>query len=199
MQPPVDTPTGKVWCDDCKCLVPKELANICAPHIGCARIEEERRASVNPPPPDPPLVAVTHKCGHTQVHPPSNWFDAGDRASGPCDVCRKQIDDEAEVRASGPPDDAEAIQAAFLAAQAKHGFTSAAGLSAPEPPPTPNAHPAVWSLVLKDMIDRDQTGRAKYGTPLQPHNGRRFLVDLYQELLDAAVYVRGRIYEEDGK
>lgn len=152
-----------------------------------------------------PPAEVKYECGHTQVHPFSGFFKPGDTAIGPCDACRPgwaigkpSRRDEAGACASGPSDDAEAIQAAFLAAQAKHGFTSA-GLSAPEPPPTPNAHPAVWSLVLKDMIDRDQTGRAKYGTPLQPHNGRRFLVDLYQELLDAAVYVRGRIYEEDGK
>lgn len=66
-------------------------------------------------------------------------------------------------------------------------------------PPVANAHPAVWPLVLDDMKARDGEGRRKYGVPLQPHNGRDTLVDLYQELLDAAVYTRTLIYERDGK
>lgn len=64
-------------------------------------------------------------------------------------------------------------------------------------PPIPNARPAVWDLVLADMRDRDAAGRAKYGTPLQPHNGRDPLVDLYQELLDAVVYARQEIQERE--
>lgn len=68
-------------------------------------------------------------------------------------------------------------------------------MNKPEPIPVENEHPAIWPLVIQDMQERHQTGIAKYGTPLQPHNGRRNLVDLYQELLDAAVYVRTEIYE----
>lgn len=52
--------------------------------------------------------------------------------------------------------------------------------------------------VLADMRERDATGRARYGVPLQPHNGRDALVDAYQELLDAAVYLRQHIYERSG-
>lgn len=66
-------------------------------------------------------------------------------------------------------------------------------------PPIPSDGPAIWELVRKDMESRDQTGRAKYGQPLQPHNGRDGLVDLYQELLDAVAYTRQLIYERDGK
>jgi hypothetical protein len=66
-------------------------------------------------------------------------------------------------------------------------------------PPVANAHPAVWPLVLDDMESRDREGRRKYGVPLQPHNGRDTLIDLYQELLDAVVYTRTLIYERDGK
>jgi hypothetical protein len=50
-----------------------------------------------------------------------------------------------------------------------------------------------------DMRERDATGRARYGTPLQPFNGRQALVDAYQELLDAAVYLRQHIYERDSR
>ena len=65
--------------------------------------------------------------------------------------------------------------------------------------PTPNAHPAVWQIVIKDMQDRHEVGIKRYGTPLQPHNGRDMLLDAYQEVLDLAVYLRGAIYERDGK
>lgn len=68
-------------------------------------------------------------------------------------------------------------------------------------PPTPESadKPAVWDLVVADMQERDKVGRQRYGTPLQPNNGRDPLVDLYQELLDAVVYCRQAIYERDGR
>ena len=62
-------------------------------------------------------------------------------------------------------------------------------------PPEPNDRPAVWDLVIKDMLARDGEGRRKYGTPLQPFNGRDVLVDAYQEALDLVVYLRQAIYE----
>lgn len=68
-----------------------------------------------------------------------------------------------------------------------------------QPDPKQSTHPAVWGLVMKDMVDRDQTGRERYGVPLQGHNGRDALVDAYQEALDLAVYLRQAIYERDGK
>ncbi len=64
-----------------------------------------------------------------------------------------------------------------------------------EPDPIPNDQPAVWELVIEDMKARDVMGRTKYGTPLQPFNGRDSLVDAYQEVLDLAVYLRQKIEE----
>jgi len=64
-----------------------------------------------------------------------------------------------------------------------------------EPAPVPNGRPAVWSLVISDMRARDAEGRRKYGTPLQPFNGRDALVDAYQEALDLVVYLRQAIEE----
>ena len=72
-------------------------------------------------------------------------------------------------------------------------------LNIPEPKPIKNNNPAVWDLVIADMKDRDAGGLEKYGVRLQPHNGRNALTDLYQELLDAAVYIRQLIYEETGE
>jgi hypothetical protein len=64
--------------------------------------------------------------------------------------------------------------------------------------PTPNDKPAVWLAVIDDMQERHQHGVKKYGTPLQPHNGRNALRDIYEELLDAAVYAKQRLIEEEG-
>lgn len=66
-----------------------------------------------------------------------------------------------------------------------------------QPAPQNNDQPAVWGLVLKDMVDRDAVGRKRYGTPLQPHNGRDALRDAYEEALDLVVYLRQAIYERD--
>jgi hypothetical protein len=66
-----------------------------------------------------------------------------------------------------------------------------------QPPPVPNNKPAVWMLVMRDMAERDIVGRQRYGTPLQPYNGRDALIDAYQEALDLAVYLRQAIYERD--
>lgn len=68
-----------------------------------------------------------------------------------------------------------------------------------QPNPTKNDLPAVWDLVLKDIADRDQVGLQRYGTRLQPLNGRDALVDAYQEALDLVVYLRQAIYERDSK
>ena len=66
-----------------------------------------------------------------------------------------------------------------------------------QPAPKTNDKPAVWSMVMRDMVDRDIFGAEKYRTRLQPGNGRDFLVDAYQEALDLVVYLRGAIYERD--
>jgi len=69
----------------------------------------------------------------------------------------------------------------------------------PEPAPAQNNEIPIWNLVIEDMQARDRFGRAKYGTPLQPYNGRDALADAYQEALDLLVYLRQMIYERDNK
>ena len=68
-----------------------------------------------------------------------------------------------------------------------------------QPAPIANDHPPIWNIVIMDMLNRDSVGRQRYGTPLQPFNGRDALSDAYQEALDLAVYLRHAIYERDGK
>jgi hypothetical protein len=68
-----------------------------------------------------------------------------------------------------------------------------------QPPPIQNTSPALWGLVMKDMVDRDAFGYDKYRVRLQANNGRDFLADAYQEALDLTVYLRGAIFERDNK
>lgn len=65
----------------------------------------------------------------------------------------------------------------------------------PEPPPTPNDSTPIVDLVVADLQERKRQGIAKYGVPLQAHNGRRPMVDAYQEVLDLACYVRQELEE----
>lgn len=67
-----------------------------------------------------------------------------------------------------------------------------------QPEPVKNDHPAVWDLVIEDMRRRDHVGLQRYGTRLQPHNGRDALKDAYAEILDLAVYLRQEICEREG-
>jgi hypothetical protein len=61
------------------------------------------------------------------------------------------------------------------------------------PEPMPVRGPGgveITPLVIKDMQARDTMGRSKYGGPLVTNDGRDSLNDLYQEILDAAVYCK---------
>jgi hypothetical protein len=68
-----------------------------------------------------------------------------------------------------------------------------------QPAPIKSSYPAVWPLVINDMKVRDELGESRYGTRLQPFNGRDPLIDAYQEALDLVVYLRQAIYERDGR
>lgn len=54
----------------------------------------------------------------------------------------------------------------------------------------------ISEIVVEDIRDRAGMGESKYKQRLHPINGRNMLVDLYQELLDAAQYIRGQIEED---
>lgn len=78
-------------------------------------------------------------------------------------------------------------------------LTAPPAIDIEQPAPIANGQPAVWPLVIADMTARDGVGRERYGTPLQPHNGRDALMDAYAEALDLSVYLRQAIFERDGK
>jgi hypothetical protein len=67
-----------------------------------------------------------------------------------------------------------------------------------QPLPVPNGGgESIHSLVIEDIRARRELGVSRYGIPLQAHNGRDALRDLYEELLDACAYIRQVIEERD--
>lgn len=64
-----------------------------------------------------------------------------------------------------------------------------------QPAPKPTNGTPIWDMVIADMVKRDHVGRARYGVPLQAHNGRDALQDAYEEALDLVVYLRQVIEE----
>lgn len=66
--------------------------------------------------------------------------------------------------------------------------------------PLPRAFdgPNVQDAVIADIVARREVGIERYGTPLQPHNGRDALRDAYEEALDLTCYLRQIIMERDG-
>jgi hypothetical protein len=65
-----------------------------------------------------------------------------------------------------------------------------------QPLPTKNDHLDIQSQVIKDILDRRQVGISRYGTALQPHNGRNALQDAYEEAIDLAMYLKQRLVED---
>lgn len=67
-----------------------------------------------------------------------------------------------------------------------------------EPAPVPNDGPSVHDLVVEAVLSRKAFGLAKYGTPLQPGNGRDALRDAFEEALDLCCYLAQALAERDG-
>lgn len=66
-----------------------------------------------------------------------------------------------------------------------------------QPPPTRTTGPCIQDLVCADIVERKELGRMRYGTVLQPHNGRDALRDAYEEAMDLAMYLRQALFERD--
>lgn len=64
----------------------------------------------------------------------------------------------------------------------------------PQPAPAGTGQPVVDS-VIADVEARREFGLRKYGTLLRTYNGRDAAMDLYQELLDAVMYLRQFVLE----
>lgn len=61
---------------------------------------------------------------------------------------------------------------------------------------SPQKPVSIHDLVAEDLADRKEQGLKTYGRVLHVHNGRSALQDLYEELLDAACYIKQKIEED---
>lgn len=68
-------------------------------------------------------------------------------------------------------------------------------LHSEQPMPLPNERPDIQGLVIEDIRRRREVGIQRYGTALQPFNGRDALRDAYEEALDLTCYLRQVIEE----
>jgi hypothetical protein len=66
-----------------------------------------------------------------------------------------------------------------------------------EPKPVLNSGPSMHVLVADDLLVRKQYGLNKYNSLLQAYNGRNFLQDIYEEMQDGIVYLKGALEEQD--
>lgn len=95
--------------------------------------------------------------------------------------------------------DAQKIYEGVLRAD-EHGSagpTRAGRAGDTQPMPTMNNHVSIQEHVIADIQQRISVGIERYGTALQPFNDRDAVQDWYEELLDAACYVKQRIVERD--
>ena len=66
-----------------------------------------------------------------------------------------------------------------------------------QPLPVVNDREYVQTAVIRDFEARTAVGIERYGTGLQPFNGRDALRDAYEEALDLAVYLKQCLIERD--
>jgi hypothetical protein len=66
-----------------------------------------------------------------------------------------------------------------------------------QPDPIKNDRRCIQDLVIADIEARKAVGLERYGTLLQPFNGRDALMDAYAEALDLCQYLRQAIEERD--
>lgn len=79
---------------------------------------------------------------------------------------------------------------------AVHGGTALNPAATPQPPPAEGGEVVLFQ-VINDLKARAEAGAQKYGGPLKTNNGRSAKWDKYQELLDACMYARQEIMEEE--
>lgn len=135
-----------------------------------------------------------HECGCTRdLHVDANALNrTGKLDLGPCTRCTCQQFVEPWRRESINDLRARLLEEGARLRQALQSPIT------PEPPPVNrDDEPDVADLVIEDIRAKKAAGIEKYGVPLRARNGRRAIVDLYQELIDAAHYVRQLIQEEE--
>jgi hypothetical protein len=63
--------------------------------------------------------------------------------------------------------------------------------------PVKNDSLDIQSMVIADIEERRLVGISRYGTALQPGNGRDALRDAYEEAMDLTMYLKQAMVERD--
>lgn len=63
--------------------------------------------------------------------------------------------------------------------------------------PEVNDRPSVQRALIADIEKRAKVGVERYGTELQPMNGRNTVLDAFEEALDLTTYLRSLLFERD--
>ena len=63
--------------------------------------------------------------------------------------------------------------------------------------PKVNRYLFIQDQVIRDIVERKALGIRRYGTALQPFNGRDALRDAYEEAIDLCMYLKQIIVERD--
>lgn len=161
----------------------------CLPKMGRPVIDADatpgEQASVDHPGPMPDEGAGLHGV-EVGLDNPIDFEERGCTAAGRCEP--------PTIRDATPSEKAAGIESVALGIKVERANRAAT----PEPPPIHRPGQGdIQGLVIDDLKARREEGIRRYGTPLQAHNGRDAMNDLYQEILDAACYLK-QVIEERG-
>jgi len=192
----VDLATGQVTCTGC------DVAGRVVPERAGAESDVPEPGH---PGQDPDLAAAFSAAGRPRGAPITETHADAATSFPTWRPEKRPVSAEPDRSSSTPPPyDREAMPAPALAAR------SEAEVSTPDRPPAPQLrqrpgdqplptsrddHPGTHHEVIEDLLARRELGLGRYGSLLQPHNGRSFLRDAYEESLDQAVYLRGLLDE----
>lgn len=91
---------------------------------------------------------------------------------------------------------AECLQSPFIVYPAQPTKQPTKQRPGDQPLPTKNDQPHVADVLCEFIQGRKKLGIERYGTPLQPHNGRNALMDAFEESVDLASYLLQKLMEE---
>lgn len=84
----------------------------------------------------------------------------------------------------------------YILGQKIPGKDSTSDAAVIQPTPKGEGQP-IYEMVIDDIKERAEIGRETYGEPLKANNGRKPLVDMYQEMLDGVQYLKQHLVEQE--
>lgn len=131
-----------------------------------------------------------------QVVVGDHWLDCSDMHSKGCLIEEAGLLDGVAVTFICEREaDHVGAHVASIEGKVVHAWTALRLREGDQPLPVLNDRPDIQSQLIADIEERRQVGIRRYGTALQPFNGRDAARDLYEELIDGAVYAKQLVVE----